>query len=189
MAGLVRKKITVRGKSGKTFQRSVMVRAGEAVKRTAGKVGRFVNKHKGKIAGAAALASAAYLGVRHGSQIAGAAKGLHAAISGHLAERREAKAAGRSMAKGSLRNAISGQVRSGREAGREADNARMGKAREAAGRAAFRGAGAIDRATSAVREAAGRAAFRTAGAIDSVARSRSAPAAAAASSKPKRKRK
>lgn len=56
---LTRKKITVRGKSGKTFQRSVMVRAGEAVKRTAGRVGRFVNKHKGKIAavaGAAALA-------------------------------------------------------------------------------------------------------------------------------------
>ncbi len=56
---LTRKKITVRGKNGKTFQRSVMVRAGEAVKRTAGKVGRFVNKHKGKIAavaGAAALA-------------------------------------------------------------------------------------------------------------------------------------
>lgn len=56
---LIRKKITVRGKSGKTFQRSVMVRAGEAVKRTAGRVGRFVNKHKGKIAavaGAAALA-------------------------------------------------------------------------------------------------------------------------------------
>ena len=147
MAGLVRKKITVRGKSGKTFQRSVMVRAGEAVKRTAGKVGRFVNKHKGKIAGAAALASAAYLGVRHGSQIAGAAKGLHAAISGHLAERREAKAAGRSMAKGSLRNAISGQVRSGREAGREADNARMGKAREAVGRGAVRAAGAVDHAT------------------------------------------
>ena len=146
MAGLVRKKITVRGKKG-TYQRSVMVRAGEAVKRTAGKVAKFVGKHKGKIAGAAALAGAAYLGVRHGSQIAGAAKGLHAAISGHLTERRGAKASGRSMAKGSLRNAISGQVRSGREAGREADNARMGKAREAAGRGAVRAAGAIDNAT------------------------------------------
>lgn len=80
MAGLVRKKITVRGKKG-TYQRSVMVRAGEAVRRTAGKVGRFVNKHKGKIAGAAALAGAAYLGIKHGSKIAGAARGVGMALN------------------------------------------------------------------------------------------------------------
>lgn len=49
MSGLTRKKIKVRSKSGKTYQRSVLVRAGE-------KVGRFVNKHKGKIAIAAGAA-------------------------------------------------------------------------------------------------------------------------------------
>lgn len=61
MAGLVRKKVTVRGKKG-TYQRSVMVRAGEAVKRTASKVAKFVDRHKGKIAagvGAAALGAGA----------------------------------------------------------------------------------------------------------------------------------
>ena len=150
---LTRKKITVRGKSGKTFQRSVMVRAGEAVKRTAGKVAKFVGKHKGKIAGAAALAGAAYLGARHGGQIAGAAKGLHSAISGHMAERREAKASGRSMAKGSLGNAVRGQVSAGRDSGREADNARMGSAHASVGRAAVRVAGAADHATRHVQQA------------------------------------
>ena len=124
MAGLVRKKITVRGKSGKTFQRSVMVRAGEAVKRTAGKVGRFVNKHKGKIAGAAALASAAYLGVRHGSQIAGAAKGLAAGIRGHLRLRRDAKAAGMSVERGDLTSRVKSAVAAGRFEGRRQDNRR-----------------------------------------------------------------
>lgn len=53
--GLTRKKITVRSKQGKTYQRSVMVRAGESIKRTAGAVGRFVNKHKGKIVAGAAV--------------------------------------------------------------------------------------------------------------------------------------
>lgn len=157
---LTKKKITVRGKSGKTFQRSVMVRAGEAVKRTAGKVAKFVGKHKGKIAGAAALAGAAYLGARHGGQIAGAAKGLHSAISGHMAERREAKASGRSMAKGSLGNAVRRQVSAGRDSGREADNARMSSAKSRAGAAAFRGAGAIDRAGAAVHGAASSAVTR-----------------------------
>ena len=53
--GLSRKKITVKGKSGKTYQRSVMVRAGEAIKRTGQRVGRFMNKHKGKLAVAGAV--------------------------------------------------------------------------------------------------------------------------------------
>ena len=48
MSGLTRKKVTVKGKRG-TYQRSVMVRAGEKVK-------RFVSKHKGKIAVAAGAA-------------------------------------------------------------------------------------------------------------------------------------
>lgn len=55
MSGLTRKKIKVRSKSGKTYQRSVMVRAGDAIKRTGQRVGRFVNKHKGKLAVAGAV--------------------------------------------------------------------------------------------------------------------------------------
>jgi len=56
MSGLTRKKIKVRSKSGKTYQRSVMVKAGEQVK-------RFVSKHKrklvaGAIVGGVGLAAA-----------------------------------------------------------------------------------------------------------------------------------
>ena len=58
--GLTRKKITVKGKRG-TYQRSVMVRADEAVKRAAGMVGRFANKHKGKLAVAGALVAGAVM--------------------------------------------------------------------------------------------------------------------------------
>lgn len=59
MSGLTRRKVTVKAKSGKTFQRSVMVRAGEKVK-------RFVSKHKGKlISGAALVGSAAMLHYAH----------------------------------------------------------------------------------------------------------------------------
>ena len=72
MAGLVRKKVTVRSKKGKTYQRSVMVRAGEAVKR----VGQFVSKHKGKIAAGAiataGMVAAAHYGVRNAGAIHGA---------------------------------------------------------------------------------------------------------------------
>jgi hypothetical protein len=66
MSGLVRKKISVRSKSGKTYQRSILGRAGDSAKKTAKRVGGFVSRHKGKIAGAAALAGAAYLGHKHG---------------------------------------------------------------------------------------------------------------------------
>lgn len=68
-AGLTRKKVQVRLKSGKTIQRSMMVRAGDAVKSGVKRVGGFVNRHKGKIAGAAALAGAAYLGHKGLSRI------------------------------------------------------------------------------------------------------------------------
>jgi Flp pilus assembly CpaF family ATPase len=44
MAGLVRKKVTVRSKRGKTYQRSVMVRAGAAVNRTIGRVQDAMNR-------------------------------------------------------------------------------------------------------------------------------------------------
>lgn len=59
-AGLTRKKVQVRLKSGKTIQRSMMVRAGDAVKGAAKRVGAFASKHRNKIAGAAVLATAAY---------------------------------------------------------------------------------------------------------------------------------
>ena len=50
MSGLTRKKIRVRSKSGKTYQRSVMVRATDAIKRHGGKL----------LAGAALAGAAAY---------------------------------------------------------------------------------------------------------------------------------
>ena len=133
MAGLVRKKVTVRGKSGKTFQRSVMVRAGEAVKRTAGKVGRFVNKHKGKIAGAAALAGAAYLGIKHGSKIAGAARGVGMALNTqkHYGEKLSLRERARGVVQG---------ARLGASMNASGDKGRLG-------RAAVRAAGAVDHAT------------------------------------------
>lgn len=168
MAGLVRKKITVRGKKG-TYQRSVMVRAGEAVKRTAGKVAKFVGKHKGKIAagvGAAALTAGA-LALAH--------KRGHIDLRGVAGNAKElARSAGGAL-----------KARAGSAAS---------AAKGAAGRGAFRAAGAVDRATSAVKGAAGRAAFRTAGAIDSLSRSRnaaptSAPAATLSAPKAKKKRK
>lgn len=90
MAGLVRKKVTVRSKKGKTYQRSVMVRAGEAVKR----VGRFIGKHKGKIAlgvGAAALGAGAIALNRH--KLLGAGRGVGLALNAW----RHSKANGDSM--------------------------------------------------------------------------------------------
>lgn len=76
-AGLVQKKVTAHRK-GKTFQRSAWVRASG----TAKKVGRFVGRHKGKIAGAAALTGAALLAARHHGTISHVARhgyGAHTA--------------------------------------------------------------------------------------------------------------
>lgn len=58
--GLARKKVTVRSKSGKVYQRSMLVRAGDTVRRVAGKVKGFAKKHPvaAKV-GAVALASLA----------------------------------------------------------------------------------------------------------------------------------
>jgi hypothetical protein len=137
MAGLVRKKVTVRGKSGKTFQRSVMVRAGETVKRTAGKVGKFVSKHKGKIAAAAAI-GAGLLAARHGGQIAGAARGLAAGIKGHLQMRKDAKAAGMSVERGDLAHRVKSAVAEGRQSGRREDNRRMSELSRRSGAGALR---------------------------------------------------
>ena len=160
MAGLVRKKITVRGKSGKTFQRSVMVRAGEAVKRTASKVGKFVGRHKGKIAAAAAI-SAGLLAARHGGQIAGAAKGLAAGIRGHLRLRRDAKAAGMSVERGDLTSRVKSAVAAGRFEGRRQDNRRADEFSRRSGAGALSndvkyamGAGRAERAGGGTRRSA-----------------------------------
>lgn len=80
MAGLVRKKITVRGRH-KTFQRTVMVKTsrtkptymrGKSAKLRSGQgqmsLGQFMRKHGKKVAmatGAAALAGGAYLASKH----------------------------------------------------------------------------------------------------------------------------
>lgn len=88
MSGLTRKKIKVRSKSGKTYQRSVLVRAGE-------KVGRFVNKHKGKIAIAgAALVGAAVAGhFAHSRRVADASRAGAAHAHAQESVRSAAKAA------------------------------------------------------------------------------------------------
>lgn len=62
MAGLTRKKISVKSKSGKVYQRSVMVRAGQAVKRVAGRVKQNLAKHSGKIGAVTTLAGLALAG-------------------------------------------------------------------------------------------------------------------------------
>lgn len=129
---LTKKKITVRGKNGKTFQRSVMVRAGEAVKRTAGKVAKFVGKHKGKIAGAAALAGAAYLGVRHRGAIAGIAHGLKAAHAERARLHAGAKETGVAVRPEHVRNAAGKKLDAHFELGRARDDIRAGKRSDAA---------------------------------------------------------
>lgn len=135
---LTRKKITVRGKSGKTFQRSVMVRAGEAVKRTAKKVAGFVGKHKGKIAGAAALAGAAYLGVRHRSQIGGLAKGLHTGLKNLHELHTAAKGAGMRVDGATARHIVGKAVGEHRELGRTRDDVRVGNQKDRASAAVGR---------------------------------------------------
>lgn len=79
-AGLTKVTKNVKGKKG-MVRRSYWVRGSNAVKAGAKKLGGFVNKHKGKIAAAAALAGAAYLGVKHGSKITGAVSGLRGALA------------------------------------------------------------------------------------------------------------
>lgn len=78
-AGLTKVTKNVKGKKG-MVRRSYWVRGKDAVKAGAKKLGGFVSKHKGKIAGAAALAGAAYLGVKHGSKISGAYHGAKAGL-------------------------------------------------------------------------------------------------------------
>lgn len=158
-AGLTRKKVQVRLKSGKTIQRSMMVRAGDAAKSGLKRVGGFVNRHKGKIAGAAMLAGAAYMGVKHGSKIAGAARGFHA---GQKAVRDGLGAIGKKasitsrLAGGAVGALRGGMVGAGKDSARTA--AISGAASKATGavRANASAAGWLaGRAGSAVKSAAG----------------------------------
>ena len=117
-AGLTKVTKNVRGKKG-MVRRSYWVRGKDAVKAGAKKLGSFVSRHKGKIAGAAALAGAAYLGTRHGSQIGGALSGARWALSGGgrslLGNVREAAAAGARLGRwrdSARMNRIGGAVRS-----------------------------------------------------------------------------
>lgn len=76
-AGLVQKKVRVKTKRGVAMRtmwvKSSPDKAGMKVRK--GSVLGFVQKHKGKIAGAAALAAGAYLAHKHGKGIAGALGG------------------------------------------------------------------------------------------------------------------
>lgn len=76
-AGLKKVVKSVRGKKG-TVRRTYWVRTKEAVKGA----GRFLNKHKGKIAAGAALAGAAYLASKHRGAIKGAYHGARIANKG-----------------------------------------------------------------------------------------------------------
>lgn len=154
-AGLRKITKTVRGKKG-SVRRSYWVKASGAVKGAAKAAGGFVARHKGKIAGAAALAGAAYLGVKHGSKISGAVQGMHMAhkmagamgIRKHLSLRHNAEA----IAAGAL---------VGSRLGASADTARvhkLGAAAERVGRdAANAGRGAATSVANAGKRVAGRA--------------------------------
>lgn len=74
--GLVQKKVNVRTKKG-VIRRTMWVKSQQAtgIKIRKGSALDFLQKHKGKIAGAAALAGAAYLAHKHGKGIAGAIGG------------------------------------------------------------------------------------------------------------------
>lgn len=70
MGALVKKKVRVRGKGGKSFLRSVMVRAGETAK-----------KHGAKVVGAAALLGSAYAAHKNREAL-----GSHAKTAMHSAD-------------------------------------------------------------------------------------------------------
>lgn len=130
-AGLTKVTKNVKGKKG-MVRRSYWVRGSNAVKAGAKKLGAFVNKHKGKIAAGAALAGAAYLGVKHGSKIAGAIGGARRGLANtnklaemlHTTATRKEKLAG-----------IIGGAALGARKGAKADSARMESIRSAPSRA------------------------------------------------------
>lgn len=77
-AGLTKVTKNVKGKKG-MVRRSYWVRGTDAVKSGAKKLGSFANRHKGKIAAAAALAGAAYLGHKHRGALSSAVERARAA--------------------------------------------------------------------------------------------------------------
>lgn len=147
-AGLTKVTKNVKGKKG-MVRRSYWVRGSNAVKAGAKKLGGFVNKHKGKIAGAAALAGAAYLGVKHGSKISGAIGGARRGLANanKLAGMFRTTASRKEKAVG-----IIGGAALGARNGAKADSARMESIRSAPSRArsALKGLGSD--AVQAVRE-------------------------------------
>ncbi len=171
-AGLRKVTKSVRGKHG-SVRRSYWVKATGAVKGAAKAAGGFVARHKGKIAGAAALAGAAYLGVKHGSKIAGAVRGAHDAHKLMQLPGIRSVLGSSGKSKGLAAGALSGAI-GGASADRERMH-RLGAASERAGRDvanAARGAAqtvanagkrAAGRARTGVRHAAGRAAFLAGG--------------------------
>ena len=174
-AGLQKVVKSVRGKKG-TVRRTYWIKTKDAVKGA----GRFLNKHKGKIAGAALLAGAAYLGNKHrgaiGGALSGARKGvnvmrtlgdMHKALGGSGANARD-------YAAGAKTGAVLGGLRGHmKDTDRHAANATARQQagnrlrfvasglRQAAGTAAT---GLIKNAAMAVTQAKGR--LRGAGAIE-----------------------
>ena len=141
--------------------RTYWVKAGAAAKR----VGAAINKHKGKIAAGAAVATGAYIAAKHGSKIAGAIKGareghkfmkdIHQALPGGETHSRSEKAE-----KGI--GLLGGAIKGFRE-GRERDNARMSQVRGFASNmaglprtAAIAAGGGIRRAGKRIRSAVSR---------------------------------
>ena len=136
MAGLTRKKVKVRSKSGKVYQRSVMVRAGDAVKR----VGRFVSKHKGTIAAgaaAAALAGGAIALNRH--KILGAGRGAGLALNAW----RHGKANGENMGVRDRLKSIAKGAHAGAVSNSHMDAERVGAAHGRLAAAFNRGVGHV----------------------------------------------
>ena len=94
--GLVQKKVNVRTKKG-VVRRTMWVKSQQAsgMKARKGSALGFLQKHKGKIAGAAALAGAAYLAHKHGKGIKGAISGaLGGARLGHAMVKEHGRDAG-----------------------------------------------------------------------------------------------
>lgn len=176
-AGLKKVVKSVRGKKG-TVRRTYWVKTKDAVKGA----GRFLNKHKGKIAGAALLAGAAYLGNKHrgaiGGALSGARKGagevralsgIHKAFGGSGANAKDyAAGAGTGAVLGGLRghrkdtdrHAANAVAR--RQAGNRLRFVASGL-RQAAGSAAT---GLVKNAAMAVTQAQGRLRGHGAGAIE-----------------------
>ena len=179
MAGLTKKKVTVRSKSGKVYQRSMLVRAGQAVKRTANRAVNFVGRNKGKIAlatGTALAVGSALALNRH--KLMGAGRGVGLALNAW----RHGKANGDDMSVGQRLKSIAKGAHAGFVSNRGMDKALHEHVSDARGRAG----GAINSAITRVQGAMNR---RADAAKRAVAAASPPPPPAANRAKPKRKRK